>query len=55
MPGLCAFNMFIFLPSAMIMSPGFWSAAQALIHLTAIVIDLLPAGAPSSCDVKVIV
>ena len=33
----------IFLPSAMIMSPGFWSAAQALIHLTAIVIDLLPA------------
>jgi hypothetical protein len=46
--------MLIFLPLAMIMSPGFWSAVQGPIHLAAIVMVLL-AGVLSLCDVTVIV
>ena len=45
----------IFMPLLMIMSPGFWSAAQGPSHLASIVMIILPSGISELCDVTVIV
>ena len=54
-PRFCISKMFILKPLPMIMSPGFWSAAQGPIHLAAIVMVMLPPGRASLWDVTVIV
>jgi hypothetical protein len=48
-------GMLIFIPLPMIMSPGFWSAAQGPSHLASIVMVILPSGISGRCDVTVIV
>ena len=42
---------FTFMPPAMIMSPGFWSALQAPSHLASMVMLLVPsAGIPGTAE-----